>query len=138
MAILQARVADVKKMADQHVLGYRVLVMRRWPQGFARSNVNVWLPDAGPSLWLLKAYREGLVDWQQFEELYRDEQVRTATCRVVRYADAFLESDKLVSLSPLQVLSDLEQQHGTVTVMCWEDSCKCHRHILVDMAKVRV
>lgn len=132
--ITEASVYAVKRMPSdaQQSLGLRVLIMRHWPRGIARQTVNVWLPDAGPSVDLLDAYNDGLVKWDEFEARYRQEQESLTYCRVVTYASDRMVSDAWVPLSPMQLLRDLEQQHGTVTVMCRERAGEhCHRHIVV-------
>ena len=57
----QASITDVRAMseAERARLGYLVLVMRKWPQGFSWEalGLRLWLPDAGPSPELLKAYQ---------------------------------------------------------------------------------
>jgi uncharacterized protein YeaO (DUF488 family) len=132
--ITEASVYAVKKMSEeaQQSLGLRVLIMRRWPRGIARQTVNVWLPDAGPSAELLTAYNGGMVKWDEFEARYHQEQESLTCCRVVTYAGERIVSDAWMPLSPMQMLRDLERQHGTVTVMCRERAGEhCHRHIVV-------
>ena len=51
----------------------RLLVMRRWPRGVAKSRVDEWLPDLAPSVELLARYREGAVEWEAFETAYLGE-----------------------------------------------------------------
>jgi uncharacterized protein YeaO (DUF488 family) len=105
-----------------------------WTQ--KHSSLNVWLPDAGPSVELLSAYNDGLVKWDEFETCYRQEQESLTYCRVVTYSSERMVSDAWVPLSPMQLLRDLEQQHGTVTVMCRERAGEhCHRYIVVQSAK---
>jgi uncharacterized protein YeaO (DUF488 family) len=68
----QASIFDVRAMseAERASLGYLVLVMRRWPQGFSWEalNLQLWLPDAGPSPELLKAYQANM-DLSEMAEL---------------------------------------------------------------------
>src|SRR6266571_1740784 len=61
--------------AERASLGYLVLVMRRWPQGFSWEalGLHLWLPDAGPSPELLKAYQAKQIDWEEFAQRYRVE-----------------------------------------------------------------
>lgn len=137
--IAEARVSTIKKMSfpQRRALGLRVLVMRSWPRGVSNADVNVWLPDAGPSKALLQVYRDGDISWSEFERCYRTEQATQQTCRIVRYEHGTKISDKVVRLSPMEVLRDLEREHGKVSVLCWENSECCHRHILVnDLQKV--
>ena len=75
----QASIFDVRAMseAERASLGYLVLVMRRWPQGFSWEalDLQLWLPDAGPSPELLKAYQAKQIDWEEFAQRYRVEQI---------------------------------------------------------------
>ena len=138
MPIKQARFLDVKSAEDRSQFGLRVLTTRRWLRGCARTDIDVWLPDAGPSLALLTAYRKGDVDWSAFAARYQQEQRAATTCRIVRYANGKQVSDTPVPMSPLKVLEGLQKELGAVTVMYWEDTenqepKKCHRHLLVAM-----
>src|SRR2546421_6411676 len=73
----QASVFDVACMhpAEQEALGCRVLVMRIWPRGVPWKHVDLWLPDAGPSLGLLRAYKRGEFGWDTFAVRYTHEQI---------------------------------------------------------------
>jgi uncharacterized protein YeaO (DUF488 family) len=53
----------------------RVLVMRRWPRGVAKTRVDEWLRELGPSAELLDRYRQGAgeIEWPEFEAAYLDE-----------------------------------------------------------------
>lgn len=143
--IKEARVAIVKKMEDQSSLGQRILTMRKWPQGFAKTNVDFWIPDLGPSLDLLTAYQKKLIDWAEFSLCYKAEQRSATSCRVVRYINGnrARNAHEVVQRAPLAVLREIEEEHGTATVLCWEDTenqepKKCHRHLLVAMANEEV
>lgn len=125
--IRECRVADVAQAKGQ-----RVLIMRRWPRGLKRTSVDVWVPDLGPSAELLKEYRDGLLDWQQFETRYKWEQADRRECRIVRYVGQE-KADVIMYTSPLQVLRKIEEAHGDVTVMCWENCERCHRYTLLKM-----
>jgi uncharacterized protein YeaO (DUF488 family) len=134
--IKEARIYDVIASPDLSVYGLRVLTTRKWVRGVRKSDIDVWLPDAGPSESLLSDWREKRITWQQFTERYPAEQESQQTCRIVRYANGERTYDIPDSRSPLDVLRELEEAFGTVTVMCWEDTpCECHRHILVEMSK---
>jgi uncharacterized protein YeaO (DUF488 family) len=91
--------------------GLRVLIMRFWPRGVRKNHVDVWLRDAAPSRQLLRAYREGSLSWEDFEERYRAEIV-----------------DERADV--LDQLSKLEREHGSVTLLCTEripPREHCHR-----------
>ena len=92
--------------------GWRVLVMRRWPRGVRKDRVDEWFPDAAPSLSLLKTYYDSELDFYEFARRYEVE---------VRESDGVLDH-----------LRDLERDHGTVVLLCWErPPRRCHREVLV-------
>lgn len=144
MSIKESRVATVATMSDRSSLGVSILAMRKWPRtrGFNRFSVDYWLPDLGPSLGLLEAYRKGLIGWTAFAERYKDEQRAATQCRVVRYINGnrARNEHEVVQRSPLAVLREIEEAHGLATVLCWEDTehqepKKCHRHLLVKLVE---
>ena len=54
---------------------FKLLVMRRWPRGIAKTRVDEWAQQLGPSAELLDGYRqgEGEIAWPEFESRYLDE-----------------------------------------------------------------
>jgi uncharacterized protein YeaO (DUF488 family) len=134
----QASIFDVRTMSEVErvSLGYLVLVMRRWPQGFSWEalGLRLWLPDAGPSLELLRAYQRKQIDWEEFAQRYRDEQLglwrRAGYYKVGKGKAGKRESQ----VSPLLHLHELRQHYGLVTVLCHERQGNCHRHVLVKLA----
>lgn len=137
MPIKEARAADVAAMEDSKSLGLRVLVMRKWPRmrGFTKNSVDLWLPDAGPSLSLLESYRKGDIAWLTFAERYKEEQRSATSCRVVEYSEGVKVRDEVLQRSPLAHLRAMEWAFEDVTVICWENTdTECHRHLLVALA----
>jgi len=131
--IQEARAYEAKKLPKSE-LGVRVLVTRRWLQGISKRDIDVWLPAAGPSVALLKTWREGLASWSEFARSYETEQREQTACAMHWYHQGERLPDESVSVSPLECLRRLEAANGLVTVMCWEDTpCECHRHLLVAM-----
>lgn len=131
--IATERVHAIKKLPEEQRRehGALVLVTRRWIQGISRKDVDYWIPSAAPSQELLDTYRAGLVSWAEFEQCYKDEQLKQTTCRVVRYQDNAKLYDEMVERSPLYVLQALQGMHdGKVTLLCWENSEFCHRFVL--------
>ena len=130
----QASIFDVRAMseAQRASLGYLVLVMRKWPQGFSWEalDLQIWLPDAGPSPELLKAYQAKQIDWEEFAQRYRVEQIgnwrRAGYYKVGKGDEGRCESQ----MSPLQHLDALGRQYGLVTVLCHERTGHCHRYVL--------
>ena len=108
------------KGADRDA-GFRVLVMRQWPRGVRKDRVDAWLKDAAPSRELLNAYHHGGLPWAEFEKRYRAE--------IVKERPAVLDR-----------LRQLEREHGTVTLLCFEripPQEHCHRLTLVDLLRGR-
>lgn len=134
MSILQARVYDLKKLTplDRSAYGLRILTTRRWIQGVSKYDLDIWLPDAAPSLQLLCEYRAGYIAGDAFLARYEQEQYQQCSCRVVRYEDGKRIAEHLVEpLSPIAYLKHIETIYGTLTVMCWEkEPATCHRHRL--------
>jgi uncharacterized protein YeaO (DUF488 family) len=79
--------------------GYRVLVDRLWPRGLSKAiaGIDLWLRDIGPSTRLRTSYGHDVARWPAFVDRYRQE----------------LEGHREL----LDLLVDLEGQHGTVTLL---------------------
>lgn len=79
--------------------GYRVLVDRLWPRGLSRAlaEIDLWMRDIGPSTDLRKWFGHEVERWPAFVDRYRDE---------------LADHGELLDL-----LLDLERQHGTVTLL---------------------
>ena len=134
----QASIFDVRAMseAERVSLGYLVLVMRRWPQGFSWEalGLQLWLPDAGPSPELLKAYQAKQIGWEEFAQRYRVEQLGNWR-RAGYYKVGKGEEGRHASqMSPLQHLDELRRQYGLVTILCHERKGSCHRYVLEKLA----
>lgn len=99
--------------------GLRVLVMRQWPRGVRKDRVDVWLKDAAPDRELLDAYNHAGLPWEQFEARYREQILRERP-------------------EVLQQLRNLEREHGTVKLLCFEripPHEHCHRLALLDLLR---
>ena len=61
----------------------RVLVMRRWPRGVAKTRVQEWFRGLGPSDELLDRYQQGAgtIDRPEFETAYLEEVGRQGELR---------------------------------------------------------
>jgi uncharacterized protein YeaO (DUF488 family) len=114
-------VYDAKNTVGDEREGLRVLIMRQWPRGIRKSAVDAWLKDAAPSRELLGALRRGEIGWQEFEVRYRDEIVTQRA-------------------GVLDTLRELEREHGTVTLLCYEripPAEHCHRRVLLELLNGR-
>lgn len=117
--------------ASREAYGLRVLTTRSWLRGVSKEDIDYWVPDAGPSTILLRALRAGQISPEMALARYEDEQRRLRSCRVVRYRNGQRASDQVVARPALDVLRQLEHQHGTITLLCWEpEPHPCHRHHL--------
>ncbi len=105
--------------------GYRLLVMRRWPRGVRKTQVDGWLKELGPSSALLGKLREGKIDWQTFSRLYKEQVGGTEAGRDL-----------------MEDVEGLEKEHGAVTLLCHEDLKKpnttCHRVLLKELLDTKV
>ena len=130
----EASVYALKKLSaeERKPYGLRVLTMRKWPRGVRRSDIDMWMPSAGPSIERLTAYHMRSIVWEEFLTLYRLDQQSQSTCHVVTYANGQPKQEDYPYRS-LDHLKLLEQQHGTITVLCWENGLLCHRYSLVEL-----
>ena len=139
--IQEARIYDTRKLSverQREQYGLRVLTTRKWLQGISKRDVDIWLPDAGPSLQLLKAWRDSdiYMTWARFAGYYEEEQRACKECRPVHYVDgAKVSPVGHVLYSPVRYLARLASEQ-VVTVLCWEDTSKCcHRYSLVKLVQ---
>ncbi len=133
--IREASIYALKKLSNEErtAYGLRVLTMRKWPRGVRRSDIDLWMPSAGPSIELLMAYHMRSIVWEEFLALYRAEQQNQRTCRVVTYGEGGQPKQDDYPYRSLDRLRLLEQQHGTITVLCWETGPLCHRYTLMEL-----
>ena len=103
------RVYDAPSRED----GERLLVMRLWPRGVRKDAVDRWEKELGPSTDLLRAYRAGRVDWEEFAR---------RCC-----AEMGGRRELLAELSS-------RARQGTVTLLCGcEEESRCHRTLLKEL-----
>jgi uncharacterized protein YeaO (DUF488 family) len=95
--------------------GVRVLTTNYWPRGVSRQRAGIYKRVLGPSRPLLRAFKDGEIDWPAYEARYLEEMA----CEQAR-----LEIEDLGQ----RALTD------TVTVMCMcKDEDQCHRRLLRDL-----
>jgi hypothetical protein len=82
---------------------------------------------------LLKAHRAGRVCWHDFTIIYQICQVMAKSCRVLVYQGMASPTVQEYTHRALDHLRELEREHGTVTLMCWERTAPCHRFLLKDL-----
>ena len=105
------RVREPRKPRD----GKRVLVMRYWPRGVKKDQVDDWWRDLAPTKELIHGYKQGAIPWADFARSYR-KQMRSAV--------------------PKQKISELAAQarKRKISVLCdCADETRCHRSLLKKM-----
>ena len=96
--------------------GLRLLVMRFWPRGVAKTQVDVNLPDLGPSPELIRAYKDGKLDWPAFARAYGKEMAGQKAA--------------------LRLLRALDDQGHKLTLLCGcADAAHCHRSLLAGLIR---
>jgi uncharacterized protein YeaO (DUF488 family) len=99
--------------------GFRLLVMRLWPRGVAKSRVDAWDRGLAPSRELLTKFRAGALLWEAYVQRFHQEMAERPDSTTA--------------------LADLRQriQHETVTLLCGcADAVQCHRTLLVELVSV--
>jgi uncharacterized protein YeaO (DUF488 family) len=95
--------------------GMRVLTTKYWPRGVSRDRGGTYLRVLGPSRALLRAFKDGEIDWPVYE---------------VRYLDEMRAEKPRVEIAQLARRAASE----VVTVMCvCKDEAQCHRRLLREL-----
>lgn len=110
--------------------------MRLWPRGISHQDIDVWVPSAAPPLDLLQQLHQQQVGWDRFLEVYRLCQEGSRSCRMVAY-ERRERQDQIYPYSALDHLKLLEQQLGTIVLLCWEPGPLCHRYALKEVLENR-
>jgi uncharacterized protein YeaO (DUF488 family) len=133
----QASIYDVLATGREARAGFGllVLVMRRWPRGLSWADINLWLPDAGPSRQLLQDYHVGGLHWGAFLQRYRGEQL--ADWRHAGYykTGKGKAGEHAATMSPLQHIRQLLVEYEIVTLLCHERDAQCHRYELLKLVQ---
>lgn len=91
--------------------GIRILVTRFYPRGVKKDHFDQWVRDLAPSAGLLKSYKLGERNWEEFT--------------------LSLLSELRSNAASLDIIYKLHGQSENVTLLCYEkDGDPCHRHIL--------
>lgn len=97
--------------------GMRILVTRYYPRGVKRENFNEWIRELAPSKELLLSFKNGKIDEEEYEKIFRKE-MKNEKSQNILY-DIAAKSTK-----------------QNITLLCYEpEDMFCHRHILADMIK---
>jgi uncharacterized protein YeaO (DUF488 family) len=94
--------------------GTRILITRYWPRGIKKENFDKWYKDLSPSKNLLKDYKEGRIDFQLFEKLFRNE---------------ISKNKNVINICKNIAKEALDGKE--FTLLCYEkDESNCHRKLI--------
>ena len=92
--------------------GLRVLVMRLWPRGIRKSQVDLWLRDLGAEIANLRLWNAGRLSWPELRR---------------RYLAGLRRPPASEALATLRALA----RRRRVTLLCsCADAAHCHRTLL--------
>lgn len=93
--------------------GTRILITRYYPRGVRKGHFDEWVRELAPSVELLKGYKEGKINQEQFTMQF--------------FSQIYSNID---SLEAIQSISEMAR-HGNVTLLCYErDGDFCHRYLV--------
>lgn len=116
MPIKSKRIYDEAAPED----GHRVLTMNYWPRGISRERAGTYVRTLAPSRELLRAFKDGSIEWAAFEHAYRTEM------------DGEAQQIQIQRLAELAATED-------VTVMCaCIEEAQCHRRLLRELVAAEV
>jgi len=100
--------------------GVRILTTNYWPRGISRERAGTYKRIVGPSRALLRAFKDGDIDWPEYERRYIAEMAGESQQR---------EIGELAQLA----------RAGNVTVMCvCKTDDQCHRRLLKALIEQRM
>lgn len=103
--------------------GFRVLAMRYWPRGVRKEACDLWLKALGPSVDLIRAWKDESIGWAEFRRRY--------------LAEFDSDGEKSAALSEMKKIIKRENSNP-VTILCSCKDDRCHRFIIKEMlGKVR-
>jgi uncharacterized protein YeaO (DUF488 family) len=92
--------------------GTRILTTNYWPRGVSKERAGTYVRALAPSRGLLRAFKDGEIEWAAFEPAYLTE---------------MLDDEKRTAIDELAARAKSE----TITVMCTcKDEAQCHRRLL--------
>lgn len=96
--------------------GTRILITRFYPRGVRKDHFDEWVRELAPSVDLLKGYKEGIINQEQF---------------TVQFFSQI--NSNVASLEALQSISEMAKK-SDITLLCYErDGEFCHRHLVNTM-----
>ncbi len=113
--------------------GCRLIIMRRYPRGIAKSRAHAWIPQLAPTLPLVHWYHDNKraieVRWQSRDPMrFEREIAKFWKSYTRRYLSEMREQRSLI-----EFLASLHRDFGvTLTLLCaCSDYRICHRSLLV-------
>ncbi|MDZ7261801.1 MAG: DUF488 family protein [candidate division KSB1 bacterium] len=101
--------------------GQRILVMRYWPRGVKKTDIDRWLKDLGTSPELIQLWKKGKIEWEEFRK---------------RYLEGLQDFEKQKLINELV---EAVQNRQTITLLCsCIDERRCHRWILKELIEEKV
>jgi uncharacterized protein YeaO (DUF488 family) len=95
--------------------GMRVLATNYWPRGISRERAGTYMRVLAPSRPLLRAFKDGAIDWPEYETRFMEEMQREVQQAALRDLTAAATT-------------------ATVTIMCvCKDEAHCHRRLLREL-----
>lgn len=92
--------------------GTRVLIMRLWPRGVRKGQVDRWLRELGPVPELMRGFLAGRIPWATYRR---------------RYLAGLRRPVARAQLAEVRRLA----RRRPVTILCWcHDETRCHRSLL--------
>ncbi len=92
--------------------GHRVLTTNYWPRGISLERAGTYVRALAPTRGLLRAFKDGEIDWPAYRERYLAEMQGDEQRRLIGELAA-------------------EARRGVVTVMCvCRETEQCHRFLL--------
>lgn len=111
---IEKNIYDPKDKDD----GFRLLVMRLWPRGVAKSAIDLWMKELGTENDLIHAWKAQTISWADFSKRY------------------------LASLKGKETLLDelaKRSKKETITLLCsCKDAKHCHRSLLKQAIEKRL
>lgn len=96
--------------------GERILVSRYRPRGLSKERLalSAWIRDLAPSKELVKDWKSGRINWDEYEKRY--------------------QAEMAAQTEQIEILAE-KSRLGTITLLCFErePDPHCHRHLLKRM-----
>jgi uncharacterized protein YeaO (DUF488 family) len=113
---LVVKTKSIYEPAEENDDGIRVLVTRYYPRGVKKDKFDCWIRELSPSRNLLKNYRQGKYNWEEFKTVFMSE-IRDNKDSLERIEDLNVQNEFLV-----------------ITLLCYEiEGENCHRYIVKDI-----